>query len=103
MKDKAIKKLTEEALENGSQVYRSIEEHLTSICTNDEVAKKILAEEKTIKGAYEAMKKRAMEMAAGATEVCISDEEGFAIVDEYFEINEEDVKGNKVIDVVDLI
>lgn len=102
MINEAIKKITEEAMSNGSPAFRAIEEHLTSICNTNAVAEKILSEGKTIKGAYEAMKSEAKKMAKGKSEVCISDEEGFRIVDEYFGISTTKTDA-PVIDVLDLL
>ena len=51
MIDKAIAKLTQEMMEANDPVIQMIEEHLTEVCTTDEIAEKILAEGKTLKGA----------------------------------------------------
>ena len=36
-------------------IAQGVEEHLTEICTNDIIAEKILATDKTVKGACEAL------------------------------------------------
>lgn len=53
MIDKAIAKITEEAMAINDPVAFGIEEHLTEICTNDTVARKILAEDKSLKAIYD--------------------------------------------------
>ncbi len=47
--DEAIAKITAEALEINNSFAIFIEEHLTSICTTDKVADKLLAEDKHLK------------------------------------------------------
>lgn len=49
MKDKAIEKITKEAMELDNPFGFFLEEYLTSKCTSDEVAKKLLAEDKSLK------------------------------------------------------
>lgn len=102
MIDKAIKKITKEMMGSNNPAMRHIEEHLTGICTNEAVAQKILSNEKTLKGAYEAMKAEARRMAGGNGEICISDEDGFRIVDQYFGINSIKTSPPKI-DVMDLL
>lgn len=100
---KAIKKITEEMMENqNNTAIRVIEEHLTSICTTNEVAEKILNEEKTLRGALEAIRNEAQKEKVGNC-ACIDDKRGFEIVEKYFGIEEEDKKFNKIIDIIDLI
>lgn len=100
---KAIKKITEEMMENqNNTAIRVIEEHLTSICTTNEVAEKILNKEKTLRGALGAIKNEAQKEKVGNC-ACIDDKRGFEIVEKYFGIEEEDKKINKIIDIIDLI
>lgn len=102
MIDKAIAKITDEMMKSNNPAIRHIEEHLTALCTNEGIAGKILAEGKTLKGAYNAMKEEARRMAGGSGEICISDEDGFRIVDEYFGISAD--KGTSAkIDIMDLL
>lgn len=49
MKDKAIEKITKEAMELNSPFGFFLEEYLSSKCTTNEVAKKLLAEDKSLK------------------------------------------------------
>lgn len=101
MIDKAIAKITDEMMKSDNPAIRHIEEHLTALCTNETVAGKILAESKTLKGAYNAMKEEARRLAGGSGEICISDEEGFRIVDEYFGISAAAAPAK--IDIMDLL
>lgn len=103
MIDKAIAKITDEMMKSNNPAIRNIEEHLTKICTNEVVAEKILADGKTLKGAYNAMKEEARRMAGGTGEICISDEDGFRIVDEYFDIGGSASAAPAKIDIMDLL
>lgn len=104
MIDKAIAKITDEMMKSNNPAIRAIEEHLTKLCTNNQVAEKILAPEKTLNGAYETMRNEAKKIAQGAREVCISDEEGFRIVEKYFGIEKaEKEKQTAKIDIMDLL
>jgi hypothetical protein len=49
MKDKAIEKITKEAMELNDPFAFFIEEHLTEMCTSNAVAEKLLAADKSIK------------------------------------------------------
>lgn len=102
MIDKAIAKITDEMMKSNNPAIRHIEEHLTAICTNEEVAEKILAEGKTLQGAYNAMKNEARRMSGGSGEICISDEDGFRIADEYFGISANKDAPAKI-DIMDLL
>ena len=87
MIDKAIAKLTQEMMEANDPVIQMIEEHLTEVCTTDEIAEKILAEGKTLKGALEEIENAARERRKGHKScICVSDAEGFRITDKYFDI-----------------
>ena len=97
MIDKAIKKLTEEMMKLDEPFSRAIEEHLTEICTNNDVAEKILQEGKTLKGACESVKNIARKNQKNGVG-CVSDSEAYRIVEEYFNISV-----IKKIDVLDLL
>lgn len=87
MIDKAIAKLTREMMEANDPAIQTIEEHLTEVCTTGEIAEKILAEGKTLKGALKEIENTARErQTRNGSCVCISDTEGFRITDEYFDI-----------------
>lgn len=108
MINKAISHLAEQMMKNQEAYIVAIEEHLTNICTNEKIAQKLLAEGKTVDGAFNAMKKKA-EKAAKNGSACFRDEEGFQIVEEYYGITEEDkgarrsVGSAKIIDITDLL
>ena len=86
--DMAIAKITKEC--EGKLHLIPFEEYLTSICTTDAVAERILAENKMLENCYDKMlsiaKKRAVKNSA-----YIPPEEGFQIIREYYEITEEDM------------
>ena len=87
MIDKAIAKLTREMMEANDPAIQTIEEHLTEVCTTDEIAEKILAEGKTLKGALKEIENVARERQKGNGGcVCVTDADGFLITDKYFDI-----------------
>ena len=102
MINKAIAKITDEMMKSNNPAIRAIEEHLTNLCTSNEVAEKILVEGKTLNGAYNKMKEEARRFAGGRHEICISDQEGFRIVDEYFGINQMERTTSKI-NIIDLL
>ena len=83
MKDKAIRKLTEEAMKIDDPVAFAIEEHLTSKIRTNAEASLILAEDKTLKGAYDKVWAEARKRKKGNC-AYIPPEEVFEIVDEYY-------------------
>ncbi|MBQ6455686.1 MAG: hypothetical protein IJJ31_00990 [Mogibacterium sp.] len=107
MKDKAIAKITEEAMAINDPVAFGIEEHLTEICTNDTVARKILAEDKSLKAIYDKVWAEARKRRTGGKNcVFIPPAEVYAMIDEYYGIHEQAAPSrrsdpNKV-DVLDL-
>ena len=103
MINRAIAKITDEMMKTNNPAIRAIEEHLTKKCINNRIAEKILSPQKTLNGAYEKMKEEAKKLAGGSGEICISDEHGFRIVDEYFEISELEEKKVGKIDVTELL
>lgn len=104
MIDKAIEKLTKEMMKADDPAIQMIEEHLTKVCTTDEIAEKILAEGKTLKGALDAMQAEAKKKAVNGVGV-FSDEEGFRIVEGYFGISDvrETKREQDNINILDLI
>lgn len=100
MINKAIAKITEEAMELDTPLAIGIEEHLTEICKNDYVAQKLLEPEKSLKGACDHITEQARRQAKNGR-ACISDADAFRMVDEYFEIEEK--KKSDKIDIMDLI
>jgi len=107
MKDKAIAKITEEAMAINDPVAFGIEEHLTEICTNDTVARKILAEGKSLKTIYDKVWAEARKRRTGGKNcVFIPPAEVYAMIDEYYGINEQTAQPRKSdqnkVDVLDL-
>ena len=83
MKDKAIEKITKEAMEIDDPVAFGIEEYLTDkIRTNAEAAL-ILAEDKKLMGAYDKVWAEARKRRKGNC-AYIPPEEVYEIVDEYY-------------------
>lgn len=98
MINEAIKKITDEAMAIGDELAVMMEEHLTERCTNERVAEKLLAEDKTLKDVHtkiwtEAEKRRKSNSAF------IADREIYEELDRYYGLSEP----AKRIDVMDLI
>ena len=83
MKDKAIRKITEEAMKIDDPVAFAIEEHLTSRCRTNAEAALLLAENKTLKEAYDKVWAEARKRKKGNC-AYIPPEEVYEIVDEYY-------------------
>lgn len=88
----------------GKEELVPIEEYLTSICTTDAVAEKILDKKKTLKGCLGHMRGIAQKKAVHGF-ACIPPEEGFKIIREYYGITDTDKShtAGKVIDIMDYI
>jgi len=104
MTDRAIARMTQECQK--AEHLIPFEEYLTSICTNDYVAGKILQEDKTLAKCFEGMK----EIARGrAVKGCayIPPEEGYKIIRDYYgistEAQQEQSSHKNVIDITDLL
>lgn len=105
MTDKAIEKITKEAMEINDPVAFGIEEYLTELCTTNTVAMKILDDNKKLKEIYDKVWSEARKRRRGNC-AYIPPEEVYAMVDEYYGINEQAAPSrrsdpNKV-DVLDL-
>ena len=83
MKNKAIAKITEEAMKINDPLAFAIEEHLTNKCTTTAVAEKLLNEGKSLKGAYDAVWAEAKKRKKGNC-AYIPPEEVYEIIDEYY-------------------
>ena len=103
--DEAIAKMAEEI--KGKDYLIPFEEYLTTICTTDAVAEKIMKEGKSLQGAFGAMrdiaKKRQVQQCA-----YIPPEEGFEIIRDYYGITDADMKTSttqpaQTINVLDLL
>ena len=84
MFNKAIEKITKEMEENKDNTYiQVIGQHLLSICTDDQVAKLINNEDKSILKSLKVMRKEAEKKKNGDCAV-LSDNEAFDIVHKYY-------------------
>ena len=94
MINKAIAKITEEMMNVGDEMTRILEEYLTSICTNEKVAEKILNPNKTLeefmKQLWKIAKDRQKNSKASMTSVEI-----IPMLEDYFGITETDKSGRK--------
>ena len=103
MINEAIAKITEEALAINNPAVTAIEEYLTDNCKTDEYAKALLNQEKTLKGCWDAITKKAKEKAANGTAV-LSDKEVFDMAEEYFGTGKTAASyKSKVVNVLDLL
>lgn len=107
MINKAIAKITEEAMAINDPVAFGIEEHLTEMCTSNAIAAKILADGKCLKEIYnkvwsEAKRRRTN----GKNCVFIPPKEVYAMIDEYYDLDEqaapEKRPASQRVDVLDL-
>ena len=82
-----FEKIREEMMKNEADAaMQAIGNHLIGLINgNKEAEACVLAEDKTLKGAFEAIRKAAKAKAVNG-EACLTDEEGFAIVRKYFGI-----------------
>ena len=97
--NKAIARITDEC--KGNEHLIPFEEYLTSICTTDDVADKILNESKNLKGCFEKMKSIACSRAKNNC-AYIPPEEGFQIIKDYYGIKD-NKKAGPAIDIMDLL
>lgn len=86
MIDKAIAKITDEAMKINDPMAFAIEEHLTSLCTTDKAAALLLAENKSLDKIYDMIWKEAAKRKKGRV-AFIPPEEVYAMIDEYYEIS----------------
>ena len=97
--NKAIAQITDEC--KGNEHLIPFEEYLTSICTTDDVAEKILNRDKSLKGCFEKMKSIARGRAKNNC-AYIPPEEGFQIIKDYYGIKD-NKKASPAIDIMDLL
>lgn len=102
MIDQAIAHITEQMMKLNQPLVQMIEEHLTTICTTNAVAEKLLNKEKTLKELSDQIWKEAEKRKKG-NGAFIPDKEISEIAENYFGITEQDKAGNKVIDIRDLL
>ena len=107
MKDKAIEKITKEAMAINDPVAFALEEHLTNRCTTDAAALLLLAEDKSLKKAYDMVWAEAKKRKKGNC-AYIPPEEVYDMVDKYYGLDQlgrkpsQTASANRV-DVLDLI
>ena len=94
MKDKAIAKITDEAMKINDPMAFAIEEHLTSLCTTDKAAALLLAENKSLKTAYDLVWSEAKKRRKGNC-AYIPPEEVFTMVDRYYGLDQIGSKAQK--------
>lgn len=87
MKDKAIAKITAEAMAIDDPLAFAIEEHLTDICTSNAVAIKILACDKKLKTIYDKIYAEARKRRKGNC-AFIPPAEVYEMIDKYYGIDE---------------
>lgn len=97
--NKAIAHITDEC--KGNEHLIPFEEYLTSICTTDDVADKILNRDKSLKGCFEKMKSIAQKRAKNNC-AYVPPEEGFRIIRDYYGI-EDSKKTGPAIDIMELL
>ena len=97
--NKALAHITDEC--KGNEHLIPFEEYLTSICTTDDVAEKILNRDKSLKGCFEKMKSIARGRAKNNC-AYIPPEEGLQIIRDYYGIKD-NKKAGPAIDIMDLL
>ena len=107
MKDKAIEKITKEAMAIDDPVAFAIEEHLTNRCTTNAVAALLLTEDKSLKKAYDMVWAEAKKRRKGNC-AYIPPEEVYDMVDKYYGLDQPGKKAPQTastnrVDVLDLI
>lgn len=104
MLDKAVARITDEMMKANDPLITMIEEHLTSICNTAAVAMKLLAEDKTLKGASSLIWAEAQKRKKG-NGAHIPDAECYEMAEKYFGITDEDkqvVRQKPKADVIDI-
>lgn len=100
LKDKAKERLAKEI--EGKDHLIPFEEYLTEICTTDEIAEKILAEDKSLEGCFKHMESIARGRKTGNF-AYIPPEEGFRIIRQYYGIDEDAKAEEETVDTVDIM
>ncbi|MCQ2563897.1 MAG: PcfK-like family protein [Mogibacterium sp.] len=107
MIDKAIAKITQEAMAINDPIAFAIEEHLTEKCTSDAAALLILADDKSLKKIYDNIWSEAKKRRKGNC-AYIPPEEVYDMVDKYYGLEQLGTKAPKRepasrVDILDLI
>lgn len=100
--DTAIARITDEMMKEKDYLITMLEEHLTSICTTDAVAGKLMQEGKTLKECSKIIWNEASKRKKG-NGAHISDAECFEMAEKYFEIAEEDKQEVRKVNKPDVI
>lgn len=90
--NKAIARITEEMMNAGDEMTRTLEEYLTSICVNEKVAERLLDQSKTLKEFMKQLWQEASKRQKQSRAV-ITSEEIIPMLESYFGITEEDKEG----------
>ncbi len=89
MKEEAIKKINDEMQKNPDNKYiEIIGQYIIDKCGNEEMAKAVLAEGKTLAGCLKAIEAIAKKKAVNSVGV-VTEEEAFAEVHKYFGVSKE--------------
>lgn len=108
-RDAAVAKITKEATDMNNRFAIFIEEYLTSICTTDAVADKLLGSSKELKDfckkCEDDARKEARKQGSGLQINGLPDAEYYAMVEEYYGITADDKStvSGKVINIMDLL
>lgn len=102
MINKAIEKVTNEAMKIDDPMAFAIEEHLTSKCTTDAAAEKLLAEDKSLKQIYDRIWSEARRRKKGNC-AFIPPEEVFGWVDEYYGLDQKAAPAQAAADRVNVL
>ena len=93
--DNAIAHITEQMMADAKDgkpapEIQAIEEKLSELCTTDEVADKLMADGKSLQGAFSAIRTEATKRRGGSNCVCIPPNEAQKIIEDYYGITESD-------------
>lgn len=103
MIDRAIEKLTEEMMQIDDPLAQLVEEHLTSLCTSEPVAQKLLAPGKSLKELHGKIWDEAKRRKKG-NGAYIPDEEIYRMADDYYEITaDKTAPAGETINVLDFL
>ena len=90
MKDKAIARITEQAMKMDHPLATVIEEYLTDRCTTNEVAEKLLDESKTVKEIFDGIEEKARKEAKNGFGM-MKDEDLYGMIDDYYGLDHQAV------------
>ncbi|MCI7301300.1 PcfK-like family protein [Ihubacter massiliensis] len=102
MIDKAIAQITDEMMIINQPLIQLIEEHLTSICTTEAVAEKLLAKDKSLRELNDAIWSEAEKRKSGKG-AYIPEPEIFTMAEAYYGITKADKNTSGSADVIDIL